>query len=130
MTVAELAKAAGVNPQTVRFYERKGLLPEPHRWPDSGYRDYDEEALRRLRFIRSAKEVGFSLREIKELLDFRLLPRESCGEVKQLIGEKLADLDRRMKELTRIQSGLASLLAACDARGEPKNCPALWTLDL
>jgi DNA-binding transcriptional MerR regulator len=72
MTIGELARAVDVNVQTIRYYEREGLLAEAHRWRDSGYRDYDGDALLRLRFIRSAKELGFTLREIKELLDMRL----------------------------------------------------------
>lgn len=129
MTIGELAKKAGVNVQTVRYYEREGLLPDAHRWPDSGYRDFDDDALLCLQFIRSAKELGFTLREIKELLEMRILPGESCAEVRQLIGAKLADLDRRMKDLRRLRRVLAKLDAAC---GRPKNaqtCPALWAME-
>ena len=115
--------------QTVRYYEREGLLPEPHRWPDSGYRDFDDEALQRLRFIRSAKELGFTLREIKELLEMRVLPGESCAEVRQLIGAKLADLNRRMQEMRRLCRALAKMDQACRRRADRRSCPALWTLE-
>lgn len=129
MTIGELAHKAGVNVQTVRYYEREGLLPEAHRWPDSGYRDFDDDALLRLRFIRSAKDLGFTLREIKELIEMRVLPGESCTEVRQLIGAKVADLDRRMKEMRRLRRVLVKLDAACGSRTDRRNCPALWALE-
>lgn len=129
MTIGELAKKAGVNVQTIRYYERERLLPDAHRWPDSGYRDFDEEALLRLKFIRSAKELGFTLREIKELLDLRILPGESCAEMKQLLELKLADLDRRMKEMRRLRRVLDKLVTACGRRTRADNCPALWAIE-
>lgn len=129
MTIGELANKAGVNVQTVRYYEREGLLPEAHRWPDSGYRDFDDDALLRLRFIRSAKDLGFTLREIEELIEMRVLPGESCTEVRQLIGAKVADLDRRMKEMRRLRRVLVKLDAACSNRTDHRSCPALWTLE-
>lgn len=129
MTIGELAKAAGVNVQTIRFYEREALLPDAHRWPDSGYRDFDSEALLRLRFIRSAKELGFTLREIRELLDLRILPGESCAEMKHLLELKLADLDRRMKEMRRLRRVLDKLVAACRHRRRRTSCPALWAIE-
>lgn len=129
MTIGELAKRAGVNVQTIRFYEREELLPNVHRWPDSGYRDFDNEALLRLQFIRSAKELGFTLREIKELLDMRILPGESCAEVRQLIGTKLTDLDRRMTEMRRLRRTLVKLEKACGQRAADTTCPALWAIE-
>lgn len=129
MTIGELAKQAGVNVQTVRFYERTKLLPEPHRWPDSGYRDYDEEALLRLRFIRSAKHLGFTLSEIRELLELRILPGESCREVKHLLKTKLCDIDARMKEMRRLRRVLEKLVSACQHRRRKTNCPALWAIE-
>lgn len=128
MTIGELAKKAGVNVQTIRFYEREELLPGAHRWPDSGYRDFDDEALLRLQFIRSAKDLGFTLREIKGLLDLRILPGESCAEVRRLIGGKLADLDRRMQEMRRLRRTLVKLEQACGRRARPDSCPALWAI--
>jgi len=129
MTIGELAKKATVNVQTIRYYEREGLLPNAHRWPDSGYRDFDDEALLRLRFIRSAKELGFSLREIRELLDMRILPGESCAEVRQMISAKLTDLDRRMIEMRRLRRTLVKLEVACGRRNSAESCPALWAIE-
>jgi len=129
MTIGELARAAGVNVQTIRFYEREKLLPKPHRWPGSDYRDFDDDALLRLRFIRSAKALGFTLREIKELLDLRVLPGESCAEVKQLLEGKLADVEKRMQEMRRLRRMLRQFIAACGRRRAAASCPALWALD-
>jgi MerR family mercuric resistance operon transcriptional regulator len=129
MTIGELARKAGVNVQTIRYYEREGLMSDAHRWPDSGYRDFDDEALLRLQFIRSAKELGFTLREIKELLDMRILSGESCAEVQQMIGAKLADLDRRMTEMRRLRRTLVKLEKACKQRTTGTTCPALWAIE-
>ena len=129
MTIGELAKKADVNVQTIRYYEREGLLADAHRWPDSGYRDFDDEALLRLQFIRSAKELGFTLREIKELLDMRILPGESCAEVRQMISSKLTDLDRRLIELRRLRRTLVKLERACRLRTTGTTCPALWAIE-
>jgi len=129
MTIGELAKKAGVNVQTIRFYEREGLLLDAHRWPDSGYRDFDEEALLRLRFIRTAKELGFTLREIRELLDMRILPGESCAEVRALLETRLANLEKRLKEMRRLRGVLIGFVAACGSRRSATSCPALWALD-
>ena len=129
MTIGELAKAAAVNVQTVRYYEREGLLPKPHRWRDNNYRDFDDESLKRLRFIRSAKELGFTLREIRDLLDLRILPGQACDEVKPLIAEKLADVERRIEEMRRLRRVLRKLHAACERRPSDASCPVLWALE-
>jgi DNA-binding transcriptional MerR regulator len=128
MTIGELAKTAGVNVQTIRYYERMKLLPAAHRWPDSGYRDFDEEAELRLRFILSAKDLGFTLREIGDLLDLQIMPGESCIEVKHLLEEKRAEVDRRMTEMRRWRRVLDKLIAACAHRRKKTSCPALWAI--
>ncbi|MEN9401715.1 MAG: hypothetical protein RL091_418 [Verrucomicrobiota bacterium] len=129
MTIGELAKKAAVNVQTIRYYEREGLMTGAHRWPDSGYRDFDDEALLRLKFIRSAKDLGFTLREIKGLLDMRVLPGESCAEVRRMIKVKLAELDRRMTEMRRLRRALVKLDEACGQRQADTTCPALWAIE-
>lgn len=128
MTIGELAKQAGVNLQTIRYYERVGLFAPTHRWPGSGYRDFDDDARLRLRFILSAKELGFTLREIKELIDLRILPGESCVEVKRLFESKREEIDRRMKEMKRLRRALEKLIVACGQRRDRSGCPALWVL--
>src|SRR5258708_24803616 len=129
MTIGELAKQAGVNVQTIRYYERVKLFPATHRWPDSGYRDFDEDALQKLRFIRSAKEFGFTLREIKELVDLRILPGESCAEVKQLLKAKRKEIDERIGEMKRLSGSLNKLIMAADHRQSRSACPALWAIN-
>jgi DNA-binding transcriptional MerR regulator len=128
MTIGELAKAAGVNVQTVRYYERMELLPATHRWPGSGYRDFDDDALSRLRFVRSAKDLGFTLREIKELMEMQFLPGGSCAEVKHLLEIKQQELERRMQEMRRLHRALGKLITACRRRSTKTTCPALWAI--
>ena len=128
MTIGEFAKKAGVNVQTVRYYERVELLPATHRWPGSGYRDFDDDALLRLRFILSAKELGFTLREIKELIDLRILPGEACAEVKHLLESKREEINRRMREMKRLRRTLEKLILSCRRRRNGSTCPALWAM--
>ena len=108
MTIGEVAKAAGVGVETVRFYERKLLIPQPRR-PASGRRQYDEEIARRIRFIRRAQDLGFSLTEVKQLLNLRLDPRRSCSEVKAEAESKIAAIDERIASLRRMRKSLFSL---------------------
>ncbi len=128
MTIGEFARRANVNVQTIRYYERVKLLPATHRWPGSGYRDFDEDALLRLRFIRSAKELGFTLQEIRELIDLRILPGESCAEVKQLLKAKREEITGRMVEMKRLHKALGKLIRACSHRRNKATCPALWAI--
>ena len=129
MTIGELAKAAGVNAQTIRYYEREKLLPDAHRWPDSGYRDFDAAALAQLRFIRSAKELGFTLREIKELLDLRILPGASCREMREGLERKIADIDQRVAQMRKMRRTLVKLASGCSTRKKTDRCPALWAIE-
>ncbi len=94
LTIGELAKRAAVNRETVRYYERRRLLPRPSR-SVSGYRIYSEDALKRLRFIRHAKALGFSLREIRELLALRVNSVGACAKVQERTATKIADIDKR-----------------------------------
>jgi Hg(II)-responsive transcriptional regulator len=128
MTIGELARRAGVNVQTVRYYERRGLLAEPHRAP-SGYREYVEDTLDRLRFIRRSKGLGFTLSEIEELLVLRLDPRKTASAVKARAEAKIADVDRRIHDLQRIKHALTHLAGRCHGgRGPLGECPLLETL--
>lgn len=125
MKIGDFARRAGVNVQTVRYYERRGLLPEPPRRA-SGYREYDEAALERLHFILRAKELGFTLSEIGELLTLRLDPGTTAKEVKARAETKIADLDERIRDLERIRHALQHLAGRCEGGSGPVgDCPLL-----
>lgn len=128
MKIGELARQARVNVQTVRYYERRGLLPEPDRRP-SGYREYGLETLDRLHFIKRAQELGFTLTEIRELLALRLDPRTPAAAVKTRAQTKIADIDRKLHDLERIKHALAHVAGRCrGGRGPAGDCPLLDAL--
>jgi len=128
MKIGELARRAGVNVQTVRYYERRGLLPEPPR-RGSGYRDYGEDALERLRFIRRAQELGFQLTEIEDLLTLRADPRTTAAQVKERAEAKIADITERIADLEEIRHALQHLVGQCEGgRGPTGECPLLAEL--
>jgi MerR family copper efflux transcriptional regulator len=128
LTIGELARRAGVGVETVRFYERQGLVPPPPR-SGSGYRQYPQETVSRLRFIQRAKELGFSLREIEELISLRLDPEVPCAEVRARAEAKIADIDTRLRDLARMRVSLAGLADACAAGGSGGACPILDALN-
>lgn len=128
LTIGQVAKQAGVGVETVRFYERKGLLEEPKR-KASGYRQYDEQVVARIHFIRRAKELGFTLKEIKELLELRLDPSTTCAEVKVRAQAKIEDIKERIRSLQQMKNALAKLSQACSGRGSTSECPILESLD-
>jgi Hg(II)-responsive transcriptional regulator len=123
--IGELAKRAGVGIDTVRYYERNGLLSPYTRLP-SGYRRYRDLEVARLRFIRRAQALGFTLSEIKSLL--KLSAQRNVAQVKRSAQAKLADVDRRISELQRVRTGLAELIAQCPGHGRAEDCPILRTL--
>jgi MerR family transcriptional regulator, copper efflux regulator len=127
MQIGQLAKRSGVAIDTVRYYERHGLLPKPLRQP-SGYRHYDEQDLVRLRFIKRAKALGFTLHEVQELLALSDHRAGNVAGIKAAATEKLADVEHRLEELTRIRDGLRSLIEACPGHGDPSQCPILGAL--
>lgn len=128
LTMGELARSAGVGVETIRFYEREGLLAEPERRP-SGYRQYPAEAVKRVRFIRHAKELGFSLREIQELLDLRVKPTTTCSVLRQRAQEKVADVEKRVAAMQAIKATLERLVRSCRGKGPRDDCPILAVLD-
>ena len=128
LTIGQVARHAGVGIETVRFYERQGLLEEPAR-KQSGYRQYGEDVVARLRFIRRAKELGFSLKEIKELLALRVDPTTTCAEVRGKAAAKIADVEQKIEALQRIRKALVKLTAVCRGRGPTSECPILDALD-
>ena len=125
LTVGLLAKSAGVNVETIRFYQRKGLLPEPAK-PLGGIRRYDPAVLARLRFIKAAQRLGFSLEEVGDLL--KLDDGSSCREAREQAEHKLADVRGKIAELSRIEGVLADLVErCCVARGKVR-CPLIAEL--
>ena len=124
----ELAGRGGVNVQTVRYYERRGLLHDPRRRAE-GYREYGEATLARLRFIRRAQELGFTLAEIEELLALRLDPGTTAAAVKARAEEKIASIEARMRDLERIRQALGHLAGRCRGGHAPAgDCPLLDAL--
>lgn len=122
LTISQVAKRAGIGLETVRFYERQGLIEEPGR-KESGYRQYAEEVVERLQFIRRAKELGFSLKEIRELLALRLDPSTTCAEVRNRAKAKIADIEDRIQTLRRMKKALMELTMTCRGRGPTGECP-------
>lgn len=128
LKTGELAKQAGVNVETLRFYEREGLLAEPPRRA-SGYREYPPDTVQRIRFVQRAKELGFTLREIKGLLELRVDPYTTCAEVKSRAAEKIADVKQKISDLKSIERALDKLINNCRGSGPIDECPILKHLE-
>ncbi|MDT8369732.1 MAG: heavy metal-responsive transcriptional regulator [Longimicrobiales bacterium] len=128
MLIGELADAAGVGVETLRFYEREGLLPEPAR-SDAGYRLYDTGAVRRVLFIRKAKDLGFTLAETRDLLELRVSDTSACDDVAERARRKIATVEGRIRELDRIRRVLHDLVGACAERVETSDCSILEMLE-
>jgi MerR family mercuric resistance operon transcriptional regulator len=129
LTIGQVAKRTSVGIETVRFYERQGLLKVPIRSASSGYRLYDEEVIARLLFILRAKELGFTLNEIKELLSLRVDPGTCCEDVKGRAEVKIADIENKIKTLQRMRKALLRLTRECSEMGGGPDCPILEALD-
>jgi MerR family mercuric resistance operon transcriptional regulator len=125
LTIGAFAKAAGVNVETIRFYQRKGLLSEPDK-PYGGIRRYGESAVKRLRFVKSAQRLGFSLDEIAELL--RLEDGTHCAEASSLAEHKLKDVREKLADLARMEAVLSGLVRACHTRKGDVSCPLIASL--
>ena len=128
LSSSELARRGGINLESIRFYEKQGLLPKPPR-TRSGYRVFSEESVRRVRFIKRAQELGFSLREIGELLALRFDSDTSCADVRKRAETKLSDIDQKIGDLKRMKKALARLTMACPGRGDLNGCPIIESLD-
>ena len=124
-TIGALAETAGVSVETIRFYQRKGLMPEPEK-PYGSIRRYGAAELARVRFIKSAQRLGFSLEEVGELL--KLEDGARCSEARQLAEQKLVDVRQKLSDLQRIESVLAGLVARCSAVRGRVNCPLIASL--
>ena len=126
MKIGQAAELAGVNVQTLRYYERTGLLPKASRRP-SGYRQYDTDTVRLVHFIKNAQELGFTLRDISELIALRKNPR-SCSRVATLALTKVEQIDRRVRRLTAMRKTLAELASACQNGDANHECPIIEAL--
>lgn len=127
MKIGELARQADVAIDTVRYYERQGLLPPPLR-ETSGYRRYQPDDVGRLRFIRRAKALGFTLEEIRELLELSSRRMDDMAGMKAAAIQKLADVEAKVAELNRMRAGLQALVASCPGHGALNQCPILNAL--
>lgn len=128
LTIGRLAREVRVNLETVRYYERRGLLLKPPR-STAGYRLFPQEAARRLRFIRRAQQLGFSLQEIRELLPLRVSPRTKSADVRRRAEAKIADIDAKISSLDSMKKSLLKLTKVCAGCGPIAECPILESLD-
>ena len=128
LTIGKLAKQADIGIETVRFYERQGLIDPPLR-TESNYRIYPEEEVTRLKFIKRAKVLGFTLKEIKELLRLRHDPHATKADIKNRTLEKIQDVKQKISDLTKIKEALELLSDSCDGHGSLEGCPILKALD-
>lgn len=124
LTIGRLAKVAGVNVETIRYYQRRGLVEEPSK-PLGGYRRYASSAVSRVRFIKRAQQLGFTLEEVTELL--RLEDGQNCRETRLLAENKLGSIEKRIADLTRMHRMLKGLIAEC-SRDQRRSCPIIATL--
>jgi MerR family copper efflux transcriptional regulator len=127
LTIGQLAKKANVNLETIRYYERRGLIPEPPR-NKSGHREYSIEEVKRTEFIKRSQALGFSLKEISELLSLRVEPGRTCGDVKARIEAKIEDIEKRIMDLEQIGKALSRLSSRCTGKGPVGQCPILEEL--
>ncbi len=125
MRVAELAHVVGLSGDTIRYYEKAGLLPAPPRTP-AGYREYDERAVDRLRFVQGAQRLGLRLSDIKDLLSIRDTGQCPCEPAEQLLARRLAELDAEMARLAALRAGMVEMLEALPGADCPPPTPGTW----
>lgn len=128
LTIGKVARLASVGIETIRFYEREGLVADPPR-KQSGYRQYGAETVSRLRFIHRARELGFSLGEIKELLFLRVDPSQTCSHIVEKAEEKIREIDEKVQTLLRMKEALEALAQACPGQGPIADCPVIEVTD-
>lgn len=127
LRTAQVADLAGVNVETLRFYERRGIIPEPPRRA-SGYREYPPETVERVRFVKRAQELGFSLGEVQDLLGLRATAGAKSAQVRLVAEAKLEEIERKMRDLAAMKQTLTELLCACDGKMPVASCPIIATL--
>ena len=128
LKIGEVAERGGVNLQTIRYYEREKLLPEPPRLA-SGYRLYPDQTVRRIRFIKRAQEIGFTLTEIRQLLAIRVDAGRDMGKVRALAQAKITDIDEKLQTLQRMKEALGRITERCSGCGPTSECPILESID-
>lgn len=128
LTIGRVATGAAVNVETVRYYERRGLLPKPARTL-SDYRVYSPDTVARVRFVKHAQQLGFSLKEIKELLSLRAAPRARCADVKRRAETKVLEIEAKVRALRGMRRALVRLVSECDGKLPASACPILESLD-
>jgi len=128
LTIGQLAKHAKVNIETIRYYERRGLIPEPPR-RESGYRQYAPEFVTRIQFIKRAQELGFSLNEIADLLALRVDTDTACNEVRKRAENKIASIEGKIQTLQKMKQALEALVVVCNENGVTGECPMLDALE-
>lgn len=129
LTISRAAKRAGVGVETIRFYERRGLIRQPPRPRGSGFRYYDKDVVDRIRFIRQAQELGFSLREIEELLSLQADPAADCADVRTKAIAKRTEVERKIGQLQHIGAALDELIASCPGGGALRACTIIDALN-
>jgi DNA-binding transcriptional MerR regulator len=127
MRTSQLADQVGVNPQTLRYYERRGLLAPPRRSP-SGYRDYPDSAIRLVRFVKRVQQLGFSLDDASALLQLAAGGPRACERARAMATAHIADIDQRIEDLTRMRGSLVELVATCDQPRADRRCSLLDAL--
>ncbi len=128
LRIGQIAEEAGVTVETIRFYESQALIPQAPRSP-SGYRLYTPDAVKRVRFIQRAKELGFSLNDIQSLLELRNKPGVTCAAIKSQAVSKIAEVDDKIRDLTNIRDALSDLADRCASESNLSECPILDALD-
>jgi MerR family transcriptional regulator, copper efflux regulator len=129
LTIGKIAQQTGVGVETIRFYERKGLIAQPLKPQDGGYRIYSSEIVQKVRFIRQAQELGFSLREIKELLALRADPGSDCADIRGHASEKLEEVEIKIAQLEKIGNALRTVIASCPSRGALEGCSIIAAME-
>ncbi|HEV8362478.1 MAG TPA: MerR family transcriptional regulator [Gemmatimonadaceae bacterium] len=128
LRIGHVAERANVNVQTLRYYERRGLIPAPRRRP-SGYREYPDDTVRLVRFIKRAQELGFTLNDVQELIELRQNRTKSRAQVRALAAAKVSDITVRVRRLNAMRHALEDLLGACDCDAAARECPIIEALE-
>ncbi len=123
-SIGNLAKKVNVNVQTIRYYERRELIPPPKR-RESGYRIYTEDDVAKINFIKKSQSLGFSLKEIKELLNLKIENKETCGQVRLKAESKISEIEIKLSELRKIQAALKKLIKSCELNQVTGDCPII-----